>query len=236
MARSLLLRLEAPLQSWGSQGRFGVRETESEPTKSGVVGLLGAALGMRRDDTAMIAELASLEMTVRVDREGVVLRDYHTAGGGKFRGAEYGIWQPKEGSPGGQLGDTALTERLYLSDASFLVALGGDDKVIDDLAGALEAPRWPLFLGRKSCPPARPLLAGTSNLAPRAALGAHPFPGRLLAPRREPPERLRVVAETASGDPRQDLPISFELFHRRHGRRFVELAWIPRPPVEDAAP
>ena len=48
---TLLLRLAAPLQSWGSDSKFETRKTDREPTKSGVVGLLAAALGLRRDDT-----------------------------------------------------------------------------------------------------------------------------------------------------------------------------------------
>ena len=73
----LLMRLSGPMQAWGVQSRFGVRDTTREPSKSGVVGLLAAALGRPRD--AAIDDLAALRMGVRVDREGTLLRDYHTA-------------------------------------------------------------------------------------------------------------------------------------------------------------
>ena len=56
----LLIRLEGPLQAWSAQGKLGVRDTEREPTKSGVLGLIGAALGMPRTDDVTLAALASL--------------------------------------------------------------------------------------------------------------------------------------------------------------------------------
>src|SRR5258708_39825081 len=76
---TLLLRLAAPMQSWGTQSRFVVRDTGLEPSKSGVIGLLCAALGRPRE--APVEDLAGLRMGVRVDREGVMQTDYHTAGG-----------------------------------------------------------------------------------------------------------------------------------------------------------
>src|SRR5690606_33869407 len=77
----LLLLLSGPMQSWGTQSRFAHRDTDFEPSKSGVLGLVGSALGMSRDDDDLLQALASLKMGVRVDREGRILRDYHTAGG-----------------------------------------------------------------------------------------------------------------------------------------------------------
>lgn len=57
---TLLLRLAAPLQSWGADSKFETRKTNREPTKSGVIGLLAAALGLRRDDAAGLARLNGL--------------------------------------------------------------------------------------------------------------------------------------------------------------------------------
>src|SRR5260370_17357943 len=82
---TLLLRLAAPMQSWGTQSRFVVRDTGLEPSKSGVIGLLCAALGRPRE--APMEDLARLRMGVRVDRGGVMQTDYHTAGGGHRRPA-----------------------------------------------------------------------------------------------------------------------------------------------------
>ena len=70
---TLLLRLAAPLQSWGADSKFETRKTNREPTKSGVIGLLAAALGLRRDDAAGLARLNGLHFAVRADREGSLL-------------------------------------------------------------------------------------------------------------------------------------------------------------------
>ena len=95
---TLLLRLAAPLQSWGSDSKFETRKTDREPTKSGVVGLLAAALGLRRDDTEGLARLNGLRFAVRADQEGSLLVDFHTA---KSRDTSY------------------VTYRHYLQDAVF---------------------------------------------------------------------------------------------------------------------
>lgn len=246
MPRTVLLRLEAPLQSWGTQGRFSVRDTDTEPSKSGIIGLIGAAMGMRRDDRDMLARLVALEMAARIDREGDVVRDYHTVGGGSYRGQPYGIWRPNEKGDGGTLVGTALTDRFYLADASFLVALSGDDGLVERIAAALQAPVWALFLGRKACPPAQPILAGVVDGAPREVLPVQPYPGRLLRRRQhragmlldanQPPAKLRMSVESADGAPRYDVPVSFERYARMHTRRFVETVWIHTPAVQEDAP
>ena len=76
---TLLLRLAAPLQAWGADSKFETRKTNREPTKSGVIGLLAAALGLRRDDCEALTRLTGLRFGVRVEREGQLLVDYHTA-------------------------------------------------------------------------------------------------------------------------------------------------------------
>src|SRR5579864_5026868 len=86
---TLLLRLAGPMQSWGTQSRFTVRDTGREPSKSGVIGLVCAALGRRRD--APLDDLVQLTMGTRVDRDGIVKVDYHTAGGAHRHGETYGV-------------------------------------------------------------------------------------------------------------------------------------------------
>lgn len=216
--RSVLLRLEGPLQSWGTQGRFGIRDTDTEPSKSGVLGVVGAALGMPRDDEATLADLAALVMAVRVDREGRPLRDFHTVGAGRFRGdADYAVH--------GAGGKTVVTDRHYLADASFLVALGGENNVlIDRIAQCLEQPVWPLYLGRRSCPPAVPVFAGRFDGTPEAAVRAAVWDGR-----GQRSGRLRLVLEAADGRPRNDVPLSFVSSARRHRHRYVRIEWMDAP-------
>ena len=137
---TLLLRLAAPLQSWGSDSKFETRKTDREPTKSGVVGLLAAALGLRRDDTEGLARLNGLRFAVRADQEGSLLVDFHTA---KSRDTSY------------------VTYRHYLQDAVFLAGLeSGDEALLRELEAALRHPVCPLYLGRRSCPPTLPLCLG----------------------------------------------------------------------------
>ena len=217
MTTSVLLRLEGPLQSWGTRSRFPDRDTENEPSKSGVIGLIGAALGMARDDDATLARLASGRMAVRVDHQGTLVRDYHTAGGGTFRGRPHSV----HGAKG-----TVLTQRHYLQDASFLVAIGyEDDGLAAEIDNAIGSPRWSLFLGRRACPPSLPVRAGLAPVDPEAALRGAPWP----SPSR-PSMPVRLVIETASGEgseARQDQPLSFRLHARHFARRFIRATAIP---------
>lgn len=226
--RTVAIRLEGPLQSWGTQSRFEIRDTDREPSKSGVVGLVAAALGIPRDDRRSIVAIAGLEMAVRVDREGTLQRDYHTVGGGSLQGREYGVWErtnPERGD--GRIGKTVLTTRHYLADASYLVGLGGSDaSLIDSIAVALNSPRWPLFLGRKSCVPSEPPFEGIHDGSPSEVLRRLPIPTRF---RELPAPRVRLVVESRTGQPRMDVPVSFALYDRRHRRRFVETSWAVLP-------
>lgn len=214
--KSVLLRLEGPLQAWGTQSKLGVRATDREPSKSGVLGLVGAGLGMERDDRAMLATLCSLALSVRVDRAGLLLRDYHTAGGGRLRGQEHVVFGA----------GTVPSDRYYLQDASFAVALSGDDALVDRVAGAVQSPRWPLFLGRRSCPPSEPLFLGLE-----AADGPHAVRRARLAERTDGiPLRLVVeVPPEEGGEPRYDVPLSFMEGARRYGLRYVRTEWFEPP-------
>lgn len=158
----LLLRLTGPLQSWGEHSHFNERDTAGFPTRSGVIGLLAAALGRSR--TAPIDDLTGISLTVRIDRPGVLLRDLHTVGGGLPAKGTVTTAEGKKRS--GDTG-TLLTHRMYLADAAFTAALAfpdGSDDLALQCAQALLASQWPPFLGRRSCPPEGPvLLARTAD-------------------------------------------------------------------------
>lgn len=138
---TLLLRLVAPMQAWGSRSRFDDRDTEAEPTRSGVLGLCAAALGIDRAEP--IDELVNLHFGVRVDREGSAGRDYHTA----------------QLFPGNPKTKTDVTTRYYLADAAFWAGLEGDTVFLHRLYAALKNPHWPLSLGRKAFQASLPIFA-----------------------------------------------------------------------------
>lgn len=224
-AMSLALCFDAPMQSWGIRSRGIIRDTTAEPTKSGVVGLLAAALGIDRGDDAALAELARLRLAVRVDREGVVERDYHTTQN-----------VPTTQGSGHR---TVVSERHYLADALFLAVLEGDGHLLSRVSAAVERPRWRLSFGRKAYVPARPLLArGEGPLARTAekVLATHPWlepSARARARMRERADRpgLRTVVECPPGragaEVRHDQPLSFAQGDRRFTSRTVLTGEVP---------
>ncbi len=223
---TLLLRCVAPLQAWDTQSNFNVRTTGREPTKSGIIGLLCAALGRPR--RAPVEDLAALRMGVRADQEGVLLRDWHTAGKGGYLKAGGSIERK----------NLITSTRYYLSDAAFLVGLESDDRAfLERLHHALRHPRWMLYLGRKSCPPSLPVYLpdGLREEGLRTTLETYPWIGQLekryRALKGENPRGLRVVLEDEGGPIIQnDHPISFEHFKRRFAPRRVRVDWVPWVP------
>ena len=212
---TLLLRLAAPLQSWGADSKFETRKTNREPTKSGVIGLLAAALGLRRDDTAGLARLNSLRFAVRADREGSLLVDFHTANREEDR---------KKGKA------PYVTYRHYLQDAVFLVGLESEDTaLLQALETALKHPAYPLYLGRRSCPPTLPLCLGTRAGELLDTLRTEP-----LLVQKTSVDTLRIVADADPADaaaaPRCDLPVSFSPVHRQYGFRPVR-EWNTKRPA-----
>jgi len=213
---TLLLRLQGPLQSWGTTSRFDERDTQLEPSKSGVLGLVCAALG--RDRSEPVDDLAALRMGVRIDQEGVLLRDYHTATG--IINAE-GKKKPDR---------TVVSPRYYLSDAVFLVGLEGERAVLAQIHAALRSPVWPLALGRKSFVPSLPVYMPDALLDTtlEQALKQWPLLGKNPAGTR----RL-VLEDRQEGAMRLDQPIA-PFSERRFGPRFVKTitlsAGIPHVP------
>lgn len=217
---TLLLLLAGPLQSWGTTSRFDRRETDQEPSKSGVLGLVCAALG--RDRAAPLDDLAALRLGVRVDRPGILRYDYQTAG--DVIAADQSKRHP-----------TTVSRRFYLADAAFLVGLEGDDgALLGAIHGALLRPHWPLALGRKSyLPSPGPYLAdGRSELGLRAAL--RQYRPRWPIARRgdaETTRRRRLLLENredSEGALRMDQPLA-PFAERRFGARIVRTEFCDVP-------
>jgi CRISPR system Cascade subunit CasD len=225
------------MQSWGTRSRFTERDTEIEPSKSGVAGILCAALGRPRSED--ISDLAALKMGVRVDNEGTMANDYHTAGGvdGVARAA------------GGVSNNAVLSNRQYLAGADFLVGFEGlDEAFLYRLEEALKAPCWQLSLGRKSFLPSVPIhLPGEGGVRPldlRDALVGERWPLRPLAwspPHERQAKLLRLVLESNFGGParpetRNDQPLGAAFQDRTFGPRAIvqeffakEQSDVPQP-------
>lgn len=153
MTNFLIIKLHGPLQAWGEHTFEGLRPSANFPTRSGVLGLLGACLGIRRNEPERLQQLAdSIGIAVRVDEREirvVKITDYHTV---KDARADYiGEKDPHK---------TIQTWREYLLDAQFSIALWSRPEVVitlDDLETALRKPYFTPYLGRRSCPLTRPL-------------------------------------------------------------------------------
>ncbi len=222
---TLLLRLVGPMQSWGTTSRFDQRDTGKEPSKSGIIGLLAAAMGIDRENWVDLEPLTRLSMGVRHDRPGMPKRDYQTAGCAatntiiKADGT-----QAKDGG--------VVSDRFYLADAAFLVGMECSDRsFLVRIHAALRDPVWPLALGRKSYVPSEPIWMenGVQDVTLRDALNRRPW---ITSQRRweELPERLLVSFESddGSGVLKMDQPLS-SFAERRFGARFVRSEWIPFP-------
>ncbi|MDO5671275.1 MAG: type I-E CRISPR-associated protein Cas5/CasD [Actinomycetaceae bacterium] len=247
----LVLRLAAPLQSWGSASEFNRRDTDGIPTKSGIAGLLAAAQGRRRQDP--IEDLLGMCLAVRTDQAGTLLRDYHTVS--TLDGSP--LPKSERNKSGRQLPTspkkfTHLTERFYLQDACFVAVIGLDDlELLKALAHAVTHPGYPLALGRRSCPPTQPFLLphGENNNTlwpgtPEEVVAHVPWQGK--------PQRYQKITDTsislavtvdaegtsldspkdATIDTRNDLPTSFDPRKRSFGTRRVVHYWVNAPVPE----
>lgn len=217
---TLLLELDGPMQSWGCRGRFSEKDTGREPTKSGVIGLVAAALGRSRDED--VSDLAELHFGLRVDREGNLKKEFQTA-------------QNIIRADGG-VDKTQLSNHYYLSGARFIAGFQGNKDFLFKLKSALLHPVYMPFLGRRSFVPACPVInTKTDSLVDidlRDALLTYPFWAHKNKSETEI-ARLRLVRdalpgeEEATQDFRQDIPISFQ--RKEYLVRKVITEWIDVP-------
>jgi CRISPR system Cascade subunit CasD len=227
----LVLLLDGPLQSWGHESRFQRRTTALHPTRSGILGLLCAARGVEKGSEEEAQWLAALgEDQVRLtvltlprlpegQRRPLAIRrleDFHTVEG--TRSAEN---KPKK--------DAVITHRHYLLDACFGVLLEGPRDTLEQAAAAMRDPRWGVWLGRKACIPAAPIVRGLVATAAEAmaALG--------LAGRQ--PEDLVSVTDAPSfadgTDTYMDAPVNFKTRAFRPRRLAVAVAVPASAPPDE---
>ncbi len=154
--KTLTIKLTAPLQAYGNEASFERRTSWPGPSKSAIIGMIAAALGLRRD-SEQIGELNSLAFAVRIDQPGKIMTDFHTV-----------EWKS---------GKRKLTYRDYYQDAVYIVAVGSEDeRRIDRIQYALRHPRFQIYLGRRACPPAGVLqIKCYENMNPVEALKRLPW-------------------------------------------------------------
>lgn len=206
---TLLLRLNSPLQSWGTGSLYDDRETDYYPSKSGVIGLLAAALGRDRSDN--VDDLNNLKFGVRIDNQGVILDDFQITDMGEKLNKN-------------------LSHKKYLSDATFLVGLECNDKdKLLCIRNAVLNPKFVIFLGKKSCPPTSPIVIGIREKSLYDALLDEPW----LLPNWRQKEKLRfkdkeylriIVDSDESNALMKDVAISYSSKKREYKYRYVEEA------------
>ncbi len=167
----LALQFIGPMQAWGFDSQYNRRNTSLFPTKSAVAGICCAAAGYSRGSHQ---EKDFLDKFIHINMLSVAIprfRDYGRAGQTKKKQLEvrriqdYHTVQNTMRASGAVNKDCVLTYRQYLNDASFGIVLSGNRSLLEQISTSLKDPAWGLWLGRKSCIPAAPILAGTAHKA-----------------------------------------------------------------------
>jgi CRISPR system Cascade subunit CasD len=229
----ILLWLEAPLQSWGSDSKFGRRDTLPFPTKSGILGLVLCAMGASGPQNDLLEKLSAGSIQIasyvrskkskdektllKLNKEPL-LRDFHMVGSGYD---DKNIWQklliPKtsEGKPAVG-GGSKLTYRYYLQDAHFAAVLEVSEDSVDIICGALKDPVYDLYFGRKNCVPSERIFEGSFGSVDDAFQKA-----TSLARQKQLIEDFRVLDGEYEGDVMtlNDVPLQFGEIKKYRDRR-----------------
>ncbi len=146
--KTILLKFSGPLQSWGTDSNFETRHTDFYPSKSAVIGMIAASFGYKRNEDEKISRLNELDFAVRIDQPGNLCRDYHTVH--KYK-------------KNGEAERTYVTNRYYLEDAVFVVAISHhDDKYMEAIFDAVRRPYFQPFMGRRALPLPADFILGES--------------------------------------------------------------------------
>lgn len=201
MKNFLILKLQGTMQAWGTHTYEDYRPSNIFPTRSAVVGLLGACIGIERDDIKARESLnASFTLTVRADirkdKKGKPLKtvritDYHT------------VLDARK-VDGTARKDAIVSQREYLCDSEFTLALAFHPNAgygIEEIKKAVRKPKYTPFLGRRSCPIQTPLLPKEKSVVPaesveEALKKIEPYNGTIYSESELPgssPMRLRDI-------------------------------------------
>ena len=234
--KTLLLWLEAPLQSWGADSRYGRRDTLPFPTRSGILGLLCCAMGRGGEQREWLTAMKNLPQTVlafapvnrfgRTERQPL-LQDFHMVGSGYD---SHDSWQdmliPKKTDGKRPVGSgTKLTYRYYVQDMAYACALDVPESMEKELAEGLSAPVWPICLGRKNCIPTDMMFRGFFSSEEEAMTHAQGIAKE---------KKRRAVFRVIPGNHDEgtvmtlnDVPVNFGLY-KRYEDRTVTLIDLPQ--------
>jgi len=188
------------MQSWGYQSRFGRRTTLAYPTRSGLLGMLCAAMGVPRSDRSTLQTLTQLDLEVLGLTDVGIWTDYHTVGGGYAADVDRAaIPRTADGKP-----KVNVTQREFLANARFGALLCGDRQLLDSCDGALKDPVWGVWFGRKCCIPSSPISQGIFPSREQAVLHLEGLCGGTAR------RRIAEVARFEDGtDTLRDVPMDF---------------------------
>lgn len=234
----LSLWLEGPLQSWGYDSAFSRRETLDFPTKSGVLGLLLSAMGKGGAQEELLKELGKLPHTVFSyvrDNQVVAeqLMDFQMVGSGYSKKGWESFFIPrKRDGSFANTGGSKMTYRFYLQDAVFSVIAEIPLLIADEAVSALKCPVWPIFLGRRTCIPSRPIFNGIYDTYSNAENAVSKY-----AKEQNMIEDFMVVEGNSPDDGDvlvlRDVPISFGI-SKKYKSRYVTI--INRRQVGEQSP
>lgn len=216
--KTILLKFAGPLQSWGTDSKFETRHTDRFPSKSGVIGILSAAFGFKRDDDANIQKFNQLDYAVRIDQEGELLKDYHIAQKHNKKGA---------------FDRSYVTNRYYLQDAVFTVALGHEDEEwMASIEKALRYPYFQPFLGRRSNPLTADFFIANNDSDVMTNIENLKWQASPWYKRKYKVDKLTIYAdanliEHGSISMVRDRVLSFSQRERKHGFRPIRRKCVP---------
>lgn len=144
----LKLVLEGPMQSYGRHSKWDTRDSGYYPSKSAVIGMIGCAMGIERNDEYLDFLADNLSVSVRIDRHGKFMEDLQTV--------HESVYQAKGGLKDGGTYHPLLN-KVYIQDAAFTVFITGELELLEKVYLAFQNPIWPVYLGRKSCVPTSPI-------------------------------------------------------------------------------
>ena len=222
--KTILLKFSSPLQSWGTGSNFETRETDHHPSKAAVIGLIAGSMGYLRNDER-IKKLNKISFAVRVDDQGNLLRDYHIAA--------------KCNNKGG-IERNYVTNRYYLEDAVFIVALSHEDgEFMDRVYKALQSPYYQPFLGRRSNPPTADFIIGIYESEPIGLLKEYAWQAREKRKRKAKNDEMSKVyvdiyadsslIKSSQEKKRKDVVISFSQRNRQYSYRIEKRLTIELP-------